>query len=216
MQNNSNRLMAGFLLLAMFGVIALAGSRAAAKVQGTQNVLVTNTSAQQVPVLLPARPSAGAAYIVSVANTPGVKVSSTSTAPVFTKEVNNQDTAAGSTMTSAQMIVGAHAVEANAMTLSSTSPVIVDAVDVTSNSAQANEFADEMFVSVNGSGGLINACEYGMTPFTDSAFDSAYAGNPHLVVPAGGNLLFGVARHGGFTSITTATFNVFWHAVQSP
>lgn len=73
------RWLPSLILIIVLGICAFAGTSTKQAVPATsQNVLVTNTSSQPVPVVPPSRPTSSGSYVVSVANVPTVSVQNTS------------------------------------------------------------------------------------------------------------------------------------------
>lgn len=213
MENKANRWMTSLVLLSMFGVIAVAGSRAT-RAQGTQNVLVTNTSSQQVPVLPAARPAPGGAYIVSVANAPNVKVVSSPTTPVSIKEVNNVDTAS-------QVFVGAGSIPASVgfesafPSISASGPWILDGIDLWDSSTNPGEAIDLVEVMVNHGGQTVADLGYPLQAPIHGSYTMVSV-NPRIAVPAGSQVSLTVLRFGGSTGLCNFTYNLMYHTIQSP
>lgn len=213
MDNRENRWVAGILLLAMFGVIAYAGGRGAPRAQGTQSVLVTNTSSQPVPIA--ARPGTGA-YIVAVSNAPTVKVASSATAPVVTKDANNPDANAGFVLGSFTLNSLVSGNGTASFTLSS-QPCVIDEISIDAASAVAGETIDTGSIIVTdsllqGPGTFIFAAP---TLQNNSAHAVAMQA-VRIPVAANGSVQVWGNRSGGTTNTCSVSYTIAYHTVPNP
>src|SRR5579864_3141634 len=134
MQNNTNRILT-ICLLALFITIITYGARGAAKVQGPQNVLVTNGTSQPVPVGIQGTPVMNAkqygAWSATIAG--NVRVTNTNSIPIpvagmIEKLPFRQTLTLGTTD-------GAYGSNLNVVTVPAGRRLIIDYLDDQSNSA---------------------------------------------------------------------------------
>jgi hypothetical protein len=216
MKNDANRWIAAISLLSLFAIIACAGTRSTAARQTTQNVLVTNTSSQQVPVLPAARPGPGGAYIVAVNNAPSVKVLSSPTAPVVTKDSNNPD-ANGAIYTFSFLMQAMTLAQPTPLTTFSTSlSVVIDSIGVSGGAALAGECIDvgglAVYTSTND---LLGTFSFIIPLEPGNSANSAYLGTVHIPVPAGGQIQVSSQRKAA-TSSCGVTVTLAYHTVPHP
>lgn len=210
MENNANRWIATALLLAMFGIIAYAGTRSTAR-QGVQNVLVTNAANQQVPVLPPARPTANGAYIVAVANAPGVKVTNAASAPVPTKEVNAVDAQSASVQGFIDLPAGGTGTQVTS-SLPNATPVVIDSVSFDSL-ASAGEYIDIVTLTVDGPAGTVGFYTFSLQQALANNLESVYSANQRIPVPAGGTVFINTNRFAGHTQSESLSYTIAYHTV---
>jgi hypothetical protein len=92
MQNTANRWMSGLFLLAMFAIVAFAGTHSAAQ---ASSVLVTNTTSQPVPTTVQGTPNVrslqGGTWNVYLLGSPTLRINNAPSAPIPNRDVDNPD-----------------------------------------------------------------------------------------------------------------------------
>lgn len=192
MTDRSPRWATGALLL--MGIVAIGLARGGqAGPLAVQDVHVTNTAAQQVPVLPAARPSASGAYIVAVANSPTVK---TLGGPTNAFQLYGTNAIADGYVQAAS---GAYTVPAGKR-------LVIEAVNTESGSVVNGAYATYTYVTISGTGGEKVRYYFALLP--TSGFATLAIGNVStgLVADAGDSvdLVFGRGTNSGSAAISYA------------
>lgn len=217
MLQTSSRWLPSILLVAALVIRGYAGNPSTkASAIGAQDVLVTNSATQQIPVLPAARPSSTGAYVVAVTNVPSVNVQNSASSPVMTKSVDEGSATTFQVFNASSLQNGAFGAGVNAYVVPAGKRFIIEHLSVDSVANHPGSAGTLVAVSVTKGGVTSALTAVPCNPAPSSQYTSVGNVATMMVADAGQQVFLIVERDGSVDGAVAINTTISGHLVNYP